>query len=1215
MASGFDPIYDPTYGELMSVIRRVRLRWRMKVALRGLVTLIVTGFAAFAISVWGMDYFLYSERAVDVFRWLAYLTLIALAVRLLAVPLSRRVSKRQVALYVEEHEPTLKASVLSAVELGPVQQGSPADAERVSPELQRRVLEDAIERCEQSGFATRIERGALQRFSAALAGVASAGMVAVLLSPAFLQHGAMLLFTPWRAAAAHNPYRLVVAPGNVTVARGSDQLISAAVLGFDPDRVELGLRPLDAAGDPDGEWQQWPMNRVGDGFELDEERMIGGEPATHDFIALNLRADTDYYVDASGVRSPIYRIRVKDLPYVDQIDLLYRFPGYSGLSDQTVEDGGDIAVLKGTEVRFSILPIFQVEAGRLLVEGNEPRDLNVEGDRLVAAYTVDESTYYRIELMDDEGRWHRASAEYMVTALEDQPTIVRFVAPGRDVKVTMIDEVFAQVEAEDDYGVRRLNIRYAVNGGEETAVSLLDSASSSMKKVSVGHTLFLEEFDLQVGDSISYFAEAWDRSHAQPTISDIYFLEIRPFDRNYRQAEQGGAGGMGGAGGLDQTLSVQQKMIISATFRLIRDEDEYTSKELAENLKTVSLMQGRLREQVGSLVRRMGNRGQQLLQDDDFSKIIRFLEQAGVEMSVAEKELEAERPEEALTEEKKALASLQRAESVFRSVRVSFEQGGGGGGGNQQLSEDLADLFELELDKLRNQYETVQRGAAEQAQAEVDELMQKLRELARRQQRENERQNRLRSRSQQGGGGGGRQQDLIEETEELARRLERLAREQQRPELRETTQALRQAAEQMRRSQAGSSRSQSNAGADGIAALDKLREARRLLDRNQRQQLGRDMEELQERANRVSQMQSRIEEQVGELAGREGEDGQRRSELSARERSELIERIMERKDRLTDEVAGLEAQLNRMSQGARNDQPETARKLRESATIIRDEQLKEKIRYSKGVLAGRDPEFARLFENQIRQDIDDVTERIADARESVGEGGGERQDRMLERTRDLVENLASMEARLRDRVEAGSRLGQRRGEQGERDGQQQDGQEQDGQEQGGQEQGGQQQGGRPGDTASEAGGDAANPEGGRNRGRFSQYGSSSGGFYQPGIFPAEDLRQINREFDQRRADLESLRNDLRRERMDTADLDQLLQQMGDLSLLGLNRDPLALERLRNEIVEGLRQFEYRLWRELRGGEAERVYLGNSDQVPPGYRELVDEYFRKLASES
>ena len=1224
MAASFDPIYDPTYGELMSVIRRVRARWRVKVALRGLVMVAVAGFVAFAMSVWGMDYFLYSERAVQIFRWLTYVALIGLAVRLLVAPLVQRVSKQQVALYVEEHEPTLRASVLSAVELGPVQHGSLRDTERVSPELQRRVLEEAIERCQNSGFASRIERGSLRRFSAALAGVAGAGMAAVLLSPAFLQHGAMLLFAPWRAAAADNPYQLRVGPGNVTVARGSDQLISAAVLGFDPERVDVELRPLDASGNAQGDWRQWPMNRVNAEIDLDAELMIGDVRASHDFIALNLRADTDYYVDASGVRSPIYRIRVKDLPYVEQIDLEYRFPAYSGLSDRTVEDGGDIAVLDGTEVLFGILPIFEVPEGRLLIEGEEPIDLSAGSERLSAAYTISGNTYYRIELMDDEGRWRRASAEYMITALEDQPPIVRFTSPGRDIQVTLVDEVFAQVEAEDDYGVSRLGIRYTVNGGEETALKLVDSRSA-MKKVSAGHTLFLEEMDLQVGDSISYYAEAWDRGRSKPVISDIYFLEIRPFDRNYKQAEQGGGGGMGGDGGFDNTLSVQQKMIVSATFRLVRDAEEYSRQELSENLTTIALMQGRLREQVGSLITRMGNRGQQSLEDEEFSQIIEFLQQAGTEMAVAQGELEAERPDEAMPVEKQALASLQRAESAFRELTVSFQQGGGGGGGgNQQLSEDLADLFELELDKLRNQYETVQRGAAEQALAEIDELMQKLRELARRQQRENERQNRLRGRRQQGGGGGGSQQQLIDETEELARRLERLAREQQRAELQQTTQALREAVEQMQRSQAGASGSQSSAGAQGLAALDKLRDARRLLDRNRRQQLGRDMEELQQRAERVSQMQSRIEEQVEELAGQEGDDGRRRSGLTARERSELIERIMERKDRLTDEVGGLEAQLNRMTRSAREEQPEAARKLQASADVIRDEQLKEKIRYSKGVLAGRDAEFARLFEGQIRQDIDEVTERIAEARESVGEGGGDRQDRMLEQTRDLVENLSSFEARLRDRAEAGARLGQRPGQRGEQEGgepggdqqggEQQGGQQQGGEQSDGQQQGGSQQGGQPGD-ASESGG-ARNRDGGaRNWGRPNQYGSSSGGWYQPGIFTAEDLRQAERELQQRQQDLEALRGELRRERMDTSDLDQLLRQMGDLNLLGLNRDPLALESLRRDIVEGLRQFEYRLWRDLRGADTERVYQGNSDQVPAGYRELVDEYFRKLANES
>ena len=54
-------------------------------------------------------------------------------------------------------------------------------------------------------------------------------------------------------------------------------------------------------------------------------------------------------------------------------------------------------------------------------------------------------------------------------------------------------------------------------------------------------------------------------------------------------------------------------------------------------------------------------------------------------------------------------------------------------------AEDLADLFELELDKLKNQYETVQRGAEQQADNQVDETLERLRELARRQEQEIER--------------------------------------------------------------------------------------------------------------------------------------------------------------------------------------------------------------------------------------------------------------------------------------------------------------------------------------------------------------------------------------------------------------------------------------------------------------------------------------------
>ena len=107
------------YEELIGVIRQVRRRWRFRVALRGVAILSALGFLAFAVSAYGMDYFRYSEGAVTAFRVFAYLAMLALAVRFLVLlPAFRRISDEQVALYIEEHDPSLQQAVISAVEAG-----------------------------------------------------------------------------------------------------------------------------------------------------------------------------------------------------------------------------------------------------------------------------------------------------------------------------------------------------------------------------------------------------------------------------------------------------------------------------------------------------------------------------------------------------------------------------------------------------------------------------------------------------------------------------------------------------------------------------------------------------------------------------------------------------------------------------------------------------------------------------------------------------------------------------------------------------------------------------------------------------------------------------------------------------------------------------------------------------------------------------------------
>ena len=158
--------------------------------------------------------------------------------------------------------------------------------------------------------------------------------------------------------------------------------------------------------------------------------------------------------------------------------------------------------------------------------------------------------------------------------------------------------------------------------------------------------------------------------------------------------------------------------------------------------------------------------------DPAFKTIAEALPKAAAEMKLAEGELKSLKAKEALTPEQKALKLLQDAEQQYE-LQVQMQRGGGGGGGGggqqNQLAQDLADLFELELDKLANQYEMQQRADMQSADRQIDDTAEKLKELARRQQQEIERQRRA---MQSGGGGGAsdpQRQPLAQEAEELAR--------------------------------------------------------------------------------------------------------------------------------------------------------------------------------------------------------------------------------------------------------------------------------------------------------------------------------------------------------------------------------------------------------------------------------------------------------------
>ena len=162
----------------------------------------------------------------------------------------------------------------------------------------------------------------------------------------------------------------------------------------------------------------------------------------------------EYFVQAAGVRSPVFRIEAAELPFVERIEMEFVYPAYTGLAPRMIDQGGDIAVLRGTTVRLRVHSTMPSKAGRIVRDEKEMVPLTVNADgTLSGSFQVKADGLYRIDLASPAGTLVTASPQYTIDVLTDEAPSVVFSKPGRDLRATSLDEIF--VEAGGGRRLRR----------------------------------------------------------------------------------------------------------------------------------------------------------------------------------------------------------------------------------------------------------------------------------------------------------------------------------------------------------------------------------------------------------------------------------------------------------------------------------------------------------------------------------------------------------------------------------------------------------------------------------------------------------------------------------------------------------------------------------------------------------------------------------------
>src|SRR5579862_4144095 len=171
--------------ELFEVIRQVRNRWRRRLGARGALTVLAGTVLALLLSAHGLETFRFTAPAIIAFRLVAAAVFGGLVYYGLVLPLRRRVTDSQVALYLEESNPKLEAAILSAIE---ATSANPESASH-SPRLVERLVEQAIEQARSIDHRQSLDHRAFRRHIVAFGSVAALAALLIVLGPAYLRHG------------------------------------------------------------------------------------------------------------------------------------------------------------------------------------------------------------------------------------------------------------------------------------------------------------------------------------------------------------------------------------------------------------------------------------------------------------------------------------------------------------------------------------------------------------------------------------------------------------------------------------------------------------------------------------------------------------------------------------------------------------------------------------------------------------------------------------------------------------------------------------------------------------------------------------------------------------------------------------------------------------------------------------------------------------------
>ncbi|MBK9109885.1 MAG: DUF4175 domain-containing protein [Saprospiraceae bacterium] len=224
----------------------------------------------------------------------------------------------------------------------------------------------------------------------------------------------------------------------------------------------------------------------------------------------NVQKDQTFKIFSGNVQSDEFLLQVLMKPLVEQFEVSLTYPAYTGRKPEKIENIGDLLIPTGTKVSWEIHTSFTDQLSFKTESDQHISALELQNEnqfRYTRKFSKNESytLYLKNQQLPDPD-----SVTYQIHIIEDQyPQIkVESFADSSNWKV----QYFAG-DASDDYGIKTLTFNYTIlqkDGKEKLIKSVPIQTTSEAKLQDFRYVFDANNFNLEPGESISYYFEVWD---------------------------------------------------------------------------------------------------------------------------------------------------------------------------------------------------------------------------------------------------------------------------------------------------------------------------------------------------------------------------------------------------------------------------------------------------------------------------------------------------------------------------------------------------------------------------------------------------------------------------------------------------------------------------------------------------------------------------------